>query len=126
MATRSPNVRWIRSIPNFVRWSPSTEIGDFIRDAARGKEFAVDIEGAPPIYVGVPSFDDRTFYLRMRLRKLSKQILGLADIKRECDKLARRSGQRAAQGGFGGLVAWWALVSNGSMQGITQFQASQA
>ncbi|KAL8871389.1 MAG: hypothetical protein Q9174_002763, partial [Haloplaca sp. 1 TL-2023] len=23
--------------PNFVRWSPSTEIGDFIRDAARGK-----------------------------------------------------------------------------------------
>ena len=30
--------------PDFVRWSPSTEIGDFIRDAARGKEFSVDIE----------------------------------------------------------------------------------
>lgn len=30
----------------FVRWSSSTEIGDFIRDAARGKEFEVEIEGA--------------------------------------------------------------------------------
>ncbi|KAG9592227.1 hypothetical protein KCU60_g10291, partial [Aureobasidium melanogenum] len=61
--------------PNFVRWSPSTEIGDFIRDAARGKEFSVDIEGAPePIFVAVPSFADRTYYLRMRLRKTAKQI----------------------------------------------------
>lgn len=43
----------------FVRWSSSTEIGDFIRDAARGKEFAVEIEGAPnDIRVGVPSFND--------------------------------------------------------------------
>ena len=28
---------------NFVRWSSSTEVGDFIRDAARGKEFAVEV-----------------------------------------------------------------------------------
>lgn len=96
---------------NFVRWSPSTEIGDFIRDAARGKEFAVDIEGAPEsIYVGVPSFSDRTFYLRMRLRKVSKQILQYADIKRDCDTLAQKGAQRVAQGGFAGMVAWWALV----------------
>lgn len=27
----------------FVRWSSSTEIGDFIRDAARGTEFAVSL-----------------------------------------------------------------------------------
>lgn len=81
--------------PDFVRWSPSTEIGDFIRDAARAKEFAVDIEGAPEsILVGVPSFNDRTFYLRMRLRKTSRRILELADIKRECDRLARRGAQR--------------------------------
>ena len=45
----------------FVRWSSSTEVGDFIRDAARGKEFAVKIEGASEeIRVGVPSFNDRT------------------------------------------------------------------
>lgn len=81
--------------PDFVRWSPSTEIGDFIRDAARAKEFAVDIEGAPEsILVGVPSFADRTFYLRMRLRKTSRRILELADLKRECDQLAQKGAQR--------------------------------
>ncbi|KAG9747617.1 hypothetical protein KCU73_g7301, partial [Aureobasidium melanogenum] len=97
--------------PNFVRWSPSTEIGDFIRDAARGKEFSVDIEGAPePIYVAVPSFADRTYYLRMRLRKTAKQISALADIKSECDKLAHKSAQRVAQGGFAVLVGWWGSV----------------
>ncbi|KAI5207398.1 hypothetical protein E4T39_01946 [Aureobasidium subglaciale] len=96
---------------DFVRWSPSTEIGDFIRDAARGKEFSVDIEGAPePIYVAVPSFNDRTYYLRMRLRKTAKQISSLADIKTECDKLAHRSAQRVAQGGFAILVGWWGSV----------------
>jgi hypothetical protein len=96
--------------PNFVRWSPSTEIGDFIRDAARGKEFAVIIEDAPPIYVGVPSFKDRTYYLRVRLRKTAKRISNLADLKQECDRLARRGAKRVAQGGFLGLVGWWGLV----------------
>ncbi|KAK5118860.1 hypothetical protein LTR62_000069 [Meristemomyces frigidus] len=96
------------SHPNFVRWSPSTEIGDFIRDAARGKEFAVDIEGAgEPIYVGVPSFEDRTYYLRMRLRKTAKGIKEMAGVKRECDELAQRGAKRVAQGGFGGLIGWW-------------------
>jgi hypothetical protein len=96
---------------NFVRWSPSTEIGDFIRDAARGKEFAVDIEGAPePIYVGVPSFSDRTFYLRMRLRKISKRISNMADVKQECDELAHRGAKQVARLGFGGLIGWWGAV----------------
>ncbi|USW52030.1 Putative calcium uniporter protein [Septoria linicola] len=99
------------SHPNFVRWSPSTEIGDFIRDAARGKEFAVDIEGAPEaIYVAVPSFHDRTYYLRMRLRKVSKRISDMADIKRECDELAHRGAKNVARLGFSGLVGWWAVV----------------
>lgn len=99
------------SHPNFVRWSPSTEIGDFIRDAARGKEFAIDIEGtSAPIYVGVPSFNDRTYYLRMRLRKTSQRISRLADVKRECDRIAQRGAKRVAQGGFVGLVAWWGTV----------------
>ena len=99
------------SHPNFVRWSPSTEIGDFIRDAARGKEFAVDIEGAPEsIYVGVPSFQDRTYYLRMRLRKTARKISQIADVKKECDHLAHQSAKRVAQGGFAGLVTWWGAV----------------
>ncbi|RMY49683.1 hypothetical protein D0865_07346 [Hortaea werneckii] len=97
--------------PNFVRWSPSTEIGDFIRDAARGKEFAVDIEGAPEaIYVGVPSFQDRTFYLRTRLQKTARAIAKQADVKRECDALALKGAQRVAQLGFSGLIGWWGAV----------------
>ncbi|MCJ1381760.1 hypothetical protein MMC17_004871 [Xylographa soralifera] len=95
----------------FVRWSTSTEIGDFIRDAARGKEFAVEIEGAPnDIRVGVPSFNDRTHYLRMRLQKTSKKILDLAAVKNECDVAAHRGAQRIALGGFGVLITWWYVV----------------
>ncbi|KAL9121489.1 MAG: hypothetical protein Q9187_001955 [Circinaria calcarea] len=91
----------------FVRWSTSTEIGDFIRDAARGKEFAVEIEGAPnEIRVGVPSFNDRTHYLRMRLRRTSEQLLKMAALKTECDVAAHRGAQRVAMGGFGVLVGW--------------------
>ena len=49
----------------FVRWSSSTEIGDFVRDAARGKEFVIEIEGADrETRIDVPSFNDRTHYLR--------------------------------------------------------------
>lgn len=95
----------------FVRWSSSTEIGDFIRDAARGQEFAIEIEGAPEeIRVGVPSFNDRTYYLRMRLRKTSKQISKMADIKEECDRLAHKAAQRVAGAGFAGIVGWWGVV----------------
>lgn len=95
----------------FVRWSSSTEIGDFIRDAARGQEFAVEIEGAPEdIRVGVPSFNDRTYYLRMRLRKVSKELSGMADLKKECDGLAHKAAQRVAMGGFGALCFYWYFV----------------
>ena len=95
----------------FVRWSASTEIGDFIRDAARGKEFAVEIEGSSEdIRVGVPSFNDRTHYLRMRLRKTSKKIMDMAAIKKECDHAAHRGARRVALGGFGILIGWWYAV----------------
>ncbi|KAF2842066.1 DUF607-domain-containing protein [Patellaria atrata CBS 101060] len=95
----------------FVRWSSSTEIGDFIRDAARGQEFAIEIEGAPnDIRVGVPSFNDRTYYLRMRLRNTSKKISEMASVKQECDKLAHKSAQRFAMAGGGILCGWWYLV----------------
>ncbi|EKG13521.1 Coiled-coil domain containing protein [Macrophomina phaseolina MS6] len=95
----------------FVRWSKSTEIGDFIRDAARGQEFAIEIEGAPyDIRVGVPSFNDRTYYLRMRLRSTSKKIASMADVKKECDRLAHKGAQRVALGGLGLVVAWWGTV----------------
>ena len=96
---------------NWVRWSSSTEVGDFIRDAARGKEFAIVIEGLPQeMRVAVPSFKDRTHYMRLRLRRMSRQIEDAAKIKSECDNLAHRSAHRIAQGGFGALAGWWGIV----------------
>ncbi|KAL0934539.1 siderophore biosynthesis protein [Colletotrichum truncatum] len=96
---------------NWVRWSSSTEVGDFIRDAARGREFAIGIEGYDQeLRVAVPSFNDRTYYMRIRLRKMSRRIEELAKLKQECDTLAHRGAHRLAQGGFGVLLGWWGVV----------------
>ncbi|KKK15116.1 hypothetical protein ARAM_006306 [Aspergillus rambellii] len=98
----------------YVRWSHATEIGDFIRDAVRAGEFIIAIEGEPAglsqIKVTVPSFEERTYFLRMRLRKIAGRIQKLAEIKHECDILAHRGAQRVAIGGFGILASWWYLV----------------
>lgn len=95
----------------FVRWSSSTEIGDFIRDAARGKEFIIEIEGADrETRIDVPSFNDRTHYLRVRLRKTASQIMAMTDVKRECDIAAHKSAQRVAISGAGLLVGYWYIV----------------
>jgi calcium uniporter protein, mitochondrial len=95
----------------FVRWSSSTEIGDFVRDAARAKEFIVEIEGGPhEVRIGVPSFNDRTFYLRQRLRKTSGRLADMAGIKKECDIAAHKAGQRLAMAGFGVMVGYWYVV----------------
>ena len=98
----------------FVRWSQATEIGDFIRDAARAGEFIVTIEDAPSglgqIRVTVPSFNERTYYLRMRLRKLARRIQTMAGVKEKCDALAHRGAQRVAMSGFGILAVWWFTV----------------
>lgn len=96
---------------NWVRWSSSTEMGDFIRDAARGREFAIEVEGYNlSMRVSVPSFNDRTYYMRMRMRRMSRQIDHLAKIKAECDELAHKSAHRLAQGGFAALAGWWGVV----------------
>ncbi|KAK4221324.1 hypothetical protein QBC38DRAFT_134105 [Podospora fimiseda] len=96
---------------NWVRWSSSTEMGDFIRDAARGREFAIEVEGyGIEMKVTVPSFNDRTYYMRSRLRKMSRHINELSSIKRECDLLAHRGANRLAKGGFGVLAGWWGIV----------------
>lgn len=100
-----------KSETSWVRWSSSTEVGDFIRDAARGREFAIDIEGlAHELRVAVPSFKDRTYYMRMRLRKMSRQIDAMSHVKKECDLLAHKGAYRLAKGGFAALAGWWGVV----------------
>lgn len=100
-----------RKDANWVRWSGSTEVGDFIRDAARGREFAVDIEGYDKkLRVAVPSFKDRTHYMRMRLRRMSRQIDEMSRVKSQCDMVAHKGAHRLAQGGFAALASWWGTV----------------
>lgn len=96
----------------FVRWAQSTEVGDFVRDASQVQEFVMTIESDKlrQIRVMVPSFDERTRFLRMRLRKLSRRIEAIARVKYDCDALARRGAQRVAIGGFGVLASWWYIV----------------
>lgn len=107
LGRKGPRRRDVR----LVRWSGSTEVGDFIRDAARGREFHVDIEGhEEAARVSVPSFGDRTYYMRMRLRKMSRQIDDMSRVKNECDLLAHRSARHLAHGGFLGLAGWWGVV----------------
>ncbi|RMJ25618.1 hypothetical protein PHISP_03490 [Aspergillus sp. HF37] len=96
----------------FVRWAQSTEVGDFVRDASQVQEFVMTIESdkVRRIRVMVPSFDERTRFLRMRLRKLSRRIEAIARVKYDCDALARRGARRVAIGGFGVLASWWYIV----------------
>ncbi|CCX14262.1 Similar to Calcium uniporter protein, mitochondrial; acc. no. Q3UMR5 [Pyronema omphalodes CBS 100304] len=93
-----------------VRWSAATEVGDFVRDASKGQEFVIVIEGRGELSVRVPSFEDRTYFLRQKLRGVSVEIDRLSRLKQECDTLAHKSAQNLAVGGFACLTSWWAAV----------------
>ncbi|KAK0224153.1 hypothetical protein IW262DRAFT_1371426 [Armillaria fumosa] len=98
------------------QWSDSTDVGDFIRDAARSAKFRLcftDDEGRElsAISVRVPTFEDRTVFLRRRLTIINAQLESMHEIKRMCDKEARRGAKRMAIGGFGMLVAYWGIVA---------------
>ncbi|KAI5851407.1 hypothetical protein DFP73DRAFT_471593, partial [Morchella snyderi] len=93
-----------------VRWSTSTELGDFVRDAARGKEFVIEVEKNESVSVGVPSFHQRTHYQRQKLMEITRKIAAEGKLKDECDKLAHRGAQRVAMGGFAVLMGWWGGV----------------
>lgn len=90
-------------------WSPSTGIGDFLREAARLGSFTIRI-GQRAVPVQVPSFEDRTRFLRAFLRTKTAKIERLAKVKGECDCLAKRSTQRVAFAGAGVLGLWWVSV----------------
>ncbi|KAA1475283.1 hypothetical protein DENSPDRAFT_860745 [Dentipellis sp. KUC8613] len=103
------------------QWSPSTDVGDFIRDAARAAEFTIRIAPAPTtpadarsevlITVQVPTFAARTRFLRARLDRLLGELEGMNTLKRECDQLAHRGARRVAVGGFAALVVYWGTVA---------------
>lgn len=115
-------------------WSDSTDIGEFIRDAARAAKFTIhiipdstitaNIDGETRtetrsrnqdeelvISIRVPTFADRTRYIRRRLDLITHRLTTMEGLKRECDREARRGARRMALGGFGMLVVYWAAVA---------------
>jgi hypothetical protein len=93
-----------------LRWSAATEVGDFVREASKFKEFILEIEDGGQLRVAVPSFWEHTWWQRYRLRGLARDIETYSRLKEECDKLAHRGAQHVALGGFAGLLSWWGLV----------------
>jgi hypothetical protein len=71
------------------------------------------------IDVLVPSFPERTVYLRERLRKVNVSLRELGTVKEECDRLARRGAKRVALGGLGGLVGYWGVVAGLTFYGLS-------
>ncbi|KAI0649654.1 hypothetical protein C8Q79DRAFT_939766 [Trametes meyenii] len=103
-----------------IQWSESTDVADFIRDAARTREFTIritspGIENEPDTHteipVEVPSFADPTRFLRRRLGVVEDELARMEETKRACDAEAHRGARRMALGGFGVLVVYWGGVA---------------
>ncbi|PWZ00815.1 4-hydroxybenzoate polyprenyl transferase [Testicularia cyperi] len=92
------------------RWSPATGIGDFLRDAARIGSFVIRI-GERNVSVTVPSFEDRTRFLRASLYAKTEQIESMVKLKKECDEIAHSGTKRLSFAGVGILAAWWGSVA---------------
>lgn len=135
-----------------LQWSDSTDIGDFVKEAALDTEFLIVVKPGPTgpgdrsqstkkdssptsedrfpssallnsaddrtsgqqqlmIRVKVPSFGDRTRFLRAQLESVAREISSMEELKRECDKEAHRGARRVAFSGFGALVVYWGAVA---------------
>ncbi|KAI0778041.1 hypothetical protein BD413DRAFT_466856 [Trametes elegans] len=122
LAPATPTVSFRSVTPRgyTIEWSDSTDVADFIRDAARTRQFTVCLSdpaaapGAAPhtqIAVEVPSFADRTRFLRRRLAAVEDELGRMEALKRACDAEAHRGARRMAVGGFGVLVVYWGAVA---------------
>ncbi|OCH91170.1 hypothetical protein OBBRIDRAFT_729311 [Obba rivulosa] len=131
LAPATPRIAFRSKTPGgrTFEWADSTDVADFVRDASRVSEFEIVIEGLPPrpdrqanttdpgtgetttISVEVPTFADRTRFLRRRLSTVERELEKMEGLKRLCDQEAHRGARRMALGGFGMLVVYWALVA---------------
>ncbi|KZT63608.1 hypothetical protein DAEQUDRAFT_680072 [Daedalea quercina L-15889] len=123
MAPDTPSISFRSTTPSgrTFRWADSTDVGDFIRDAARATEFTIcigedstgldDSQLRATIHVEVPSFADRTRFLRRRLAVVEEELLEMEALKRTCDREAHRGARRMAVGGLAMLVVYWGAVA---------------
>ncbi|KAJ3537947.1 hypothetical protein NM688_g6592 [Phlebia brevispora] len=94
-----------------LQWSDSTDVGDFIRHAARATEFEIYIDEQRSLQVEVPTFADRTRFLRRRLERVQRELTSMEELKHRCDEEAHQGARRMAVGGFGMLVVYWGTVA---------------
>lgn len=119
LAPATPSISFRSTTPRGdpIQWSDSTDVADFIRDAARTREFTVCIidsgqdEPHTTITVEVPSFEDRTRFLRRRLALVQEELGRMEELKHACEEEAHRGARRMAVGGFGVLVVYWGAVA---------------
>jgi calcium uniporter protein, mitochondrial len=117
----APNADWDKQA---FQWSDATDVGDFVRDAARATEFIIHIANArvseaskdsgpsnAEIVVDVPTFTDRTRFLRRQLEVIGDEMKGMEGLKLMCDREAHRGARRLAVSGFFGLVVYWGTVA---------------
>lgn len=102
------------------QWSDSTDLGDFIKDASHSAKFSIyitypagkDADAHEAIIdIKVPTFEDRTHYLKRRLAVVTRRLEGMEQIKHTCDREAHRGARRMAVGGLGALVVYWGAVA---------------
>ncbi|GJE93134.1 hypothetical protein PsYK624_092930 [Phanerochaete sordida] len=115
-ASKSPSISFTSATPRGrqLQWSESTDLGDFIRDAARAKQFELHVKEADvekSLSVEVPSFADRTRFLRRKLEAVEQELQSMEEIKRQCDMEAHRGARRMAVGGLAMLVVYWGTVA---------------
>ena len=118
LAPEVPEITFRSTSPGgrHLQWSESTDVGDFIRDAARATEFEIHVAGNRDhperrLEVEVPSFADRTRFLRRRLENIERELQRMDDLKDHCDKVARQGARKMAVGGLGMLVVYWGTVA---------------
>ena len=118
LAPEIPKISFRSTAPGgrHLAWSDSTDVGDFIRDAARATEFEIHIAGNQDqrerlVQVEVPSFADRTRFLRRRLGRIERELQSMEALKARCDKEAHEGARKMAVGGLGMLVVYWGTVA---------------
>ncbi|KAI5837473.1 hypothetical protein DFP73DRAFT_487237 [Morchella snyderi] len=95
-----------------TRWGSSIEVGNFVKDAAREKEFIIEIEDAEDIVISVPSFLERSQTTRDHLRKATKEIETMGRVREQCDTALRNRVNMAIVGMIGWLVGVYSLMLN--------------
>ncbi|KAJ7644660.1 hypothetical protein FB45DRAFT_898414 [Roridomyces roridus] len=100
-----------------AQWSDSTDVGDFIRDAAaRAGKFSLCISYDPSPSTHTSTKIENSVHSEVvlevqRLASIERQLRDMEELKRACDHEAKRGARRMATAGFGLLAVYWGGVA---------------